>query len=728
MPGDHSDDRPWRSSLARKRTCALALVAGLIGGIPAFGQSGDAQPVSRRGDVGRLVDDMALVGAEGRPGDWLSYGRTYKEQRFSPLDQIHVGNVAELGIDWVYDLKADRGIEATPIVVDGVIYATSAWSTVHAVDAATGEPVWDFDPQVDRQSAINLCCGIVNRGVALHEGRVFVGTLDGRLVAVDAATGEVEWDVVTVDQSKPYSITGAPRVVKGMVVIGNGGAEFGVRGYVSAYDAATGELVWRFHTVPGNPVDGFENAAMEKAAETWNGTWWDYGGGGTVWDAIVYDPELDLLYIGVGNGSPWNRELRSPGGGDNLFLCSIVALDADTGEYRWHYQTVPGDTWDYNSNMDIVLADLELGDKTVKALMHAPKNGFFYVIDRKTGELLSAEAFAEVNWATGIDMETGRPIEREGARYEDGAEVITPGPMGAHNWPSMSYNPQTGLAYFPTIYQRYLYADEGVDIENFAASDWQAPSPTDQLGVSWTNTGEHRADGTRGTLQAWDPVAQKQAWEVQLPVAWNPGTLTTAGNLVIQGRADGYLSAYDAQNGKELWRYPLGLGVAAPPITYKIGDKQYVALLVGWGSAFAINGIEAAELGWSYGTHMRRLVAFSLDGETQLPELPPPSPAKPLEAPFFEVLDELAAEGSDAYGQCSWCHGPEGVAGGLAPDLRASPIVLSEEAFANVVRSGGLRANGMPSYHNLSDKQLNALRHYLRQQAEAALAAQAGGD
>ncbi|MCZ6658623.1 MAG: PQQ-dependent dehydrogenase, methanol/ethanol family [Gammaproteobacteria bacterium] len=669
------------------------------------------------------INDAALAD-ESNTEEWLAYGRTYSEQRHSPLKQINAKNVAGLKVDWFLNLPDAVGLVATPLVAQGVMYFTGARNIVRAVNATTGKLLWTYDPQLAKHMGERMRVAFVHgsRGVGLWEDKVYLATVDGRLIALQAATGRELWSVETIDKSSGEYITGAPKIFKGKVLVGNGGTEGGpTRGYVTAYDADTGEQAWRFFIVPGNPADGFENAAMEMAAKTWTGKWWEFGGGGNAWHGFTYDAEFDALYIGTGNGAPWNRKIRSPGGGDNLFLCSILALDPDTGEYLWHYQTTPGETWDYNSNMDIVLADLEIDGKKIKALMHAPKNGFFYVIDRATGKLVSAEPFAEVNWASKIDLATGRPVEIAAARYEESAALVTPGPFGAHNWPSMSYNPATGFAYIPTIHQVLRYSDDEVQLDTWKSPAWDASAPTEGLGVATEITG-NRSDGTRGTLQAWDPVAQKQVWEVELSALWNPGTLTTAGNLVFQGRADGDFAAYNAATGELLWKFPVGLGIAAPPITYAIDGRQYVALLVGWGSAFAaLGGEDANALGWAYGRHMRRLVTFSLDGKTPLPPLPPPEVPTPIEAPFFEVDETTALTGADVYGQCSFCHGDDALSGGSAPDLRASPIVLSAEAFEEVVRSGGARALGMPSFSNLSDNQLSELRHYIREQAELAL-------
>ena len=360
------------------------------------------------------VDGKRLANADSEPENWLSHGRTWSEQRFSPLQQINDENVGQLGLAWYFDLDTSRGQQASPIIVDGVMYSTSAWSKVQVLDAASGEFKWQYDPEVPKIWDVKTCCGVQNRGVAVWKGRVYFGTLDGRLIALNAETGEMVWQVQTTDPSGYHSITGAPRIVNDKVIIGNGGAEYGVRGYVTAYDTETGEQAWRFYLVPGNPADGFENTAMEKAAETWTGEWWKNGGGGTAWDSFAYDEEFDLLYIGTGNGSPWPRYLRSPDGGDNLYLSSIVAVRPDTGEYVWHYQTTPGDTWDYTAVQHMILAELEIDGRERKVIMQAPKNGFMYVLDRETGELLSAENYVPVNWATHIDMETGRPVETPG--------------------------------------------------------------------------------------------------------------------------------------------------------------------------------------------------------------------------------------------------------------------------------------------------------------------------
>ena len=444
--------------------------------------------------------------------DWPLHGRDYREQRYSPLAQINAENVSQLSLAWSVDLPDQRGQEATPLIIDGVMYTASAWNIVMALDAKTGRVLWRFDPEVNRAWSVNSCCDAVTRGVAYEDGQIFIGTLDGRLVAVDAKTGIELWSVLTIDPSQRYTITGAPRVVNGKVFIGNGGAEYGVRGFITAYDAANGEQQWRFYTVPGNPDEGFESKAMEEAATTWRGgKWWEVGGGGTVWDSMAYDPELNLLYIGVGNGSPWNRYIRSPGGGDNLYLSSIVAINPDDGTKVWHYQTTPGDTWDYTAVQHMILADLEIQGETRKVIMQAPKNGFFYVLDRETGEFLSAEAYVPITWATHVDSETGRPVEDPQAHYANEKKRVKPGPLGGHNWHPMTFHPKTGLVYIPALDLRFDFAQDNAF--KHSKEDWNT-------GIDFRESAppadpEEMIDNLReikGFVSAWDPKTQKEEW------------------------------------------------------------------------------------------------------------------------------------------------------------------------------------------------------------------------
>ena len=675
------------------------------------------------GSTAKLVVDDSVLADESLTSAWPAYGGTHYERRFSPLTDINVENVDTLKVDWYLDLPRDVGLVSTPLVINGVMYFSGTMNVVRAVNAVTGELIWEFDPKVGERLARKRQAGFVSsRGITFYGGKVFAATFDGRLIAIDAQTGQQVWSVRTFPEDAALYITGAPKAFKGKVLIGNGGTEIGPnRGFVTAYDADTGKEAWKFYIVPGNPADGFENEAMEMAAASWTGEWWKHGGGGNAWHGFTYDPDLDAVYIGTGNGSPWNRHVRSPGGGDNLFLCSVVALNPDTGEYLWHYQTTPGETWDYNSNMDIVLADLTIEDKKIKALMHAPKNGFFYVIDRETGKLVSAEPFADVTWATHVDPETGRPVEAVGVRYEKGVVSIAPGPWGAHSWHAMSYNPQTGLVYIPTLHTALGYDEVGIDADTFQSEDFRG-------GIAVNLSGAERPRDYPGSLQAWDPVAQRKVWEIPQETFWGAGTLTTAGNLVFQGRADGKFLSYDARNGETLWSFDAGLGISAPAITYRIDGRQYVSLLVGFGGGYStLGGPEAAELGWSYRRQTRRLITFSLDGQADMPGQPSALAPKPIEADFG--VDETLAEAGSALfnrskieGICWYCHGMGAVSGGAAPDLRASAAVLDSATFDRIVRGGALTQAGMPAFADLTVEELDSLRHYIRQQADVALA------
>ncbi|WP_320837994.1 PQQ-dependent dehydrogenase, methanol/ethanol family [Zhongshania sp.] len=656
------------------------------------------------------------------PVEWTKHGGGDAEQRFSTLNKITPSNIAELGLAWSFDLGVSRGIEATPLVVDGLIYVTATWNKVFALDAKTGALRWQFDPKVDRSKAADLCCDAVNRGVAYSDGKIITGTIDGRLLALDAKTGAKLWDVITVDQSKPYTITGAPRIVKDKVFIGNGGAEFGVRGYLSAYDISTGNMLWRFYTVPGNPADGFENPAMVKAAKTWTGEWWKFGGGGTAWDSMAYDPALDLLYVGVGNGSPWNQSIRSPGGGDNLYLSSIVALRPDTGEYVWHYQTTPGETWDYTATQHLILAELEIDGKPRSVIMQAPKNGFFYVIDRATGELLSAKNYVPVNWATHIDPKTGRPVEIPEARYGSKAPYLQlPGPFGGHNWHPMSFSPDSGLVYIPAMETPYVYANDK-DF-SYNAKGWNTGADS-AMGSLPTDVAQFKAvkAAVKGRLLAWDPVKQQPAWQVEHNSPWNGGVLSTAGGLVFQGNADAKLVAYRADNGERLWDFFAQTGIVAPPISYELDGEQYIAVASGWGGAFALvyGGLFPAESDAGVG----RLMVFKLGGKSALPDIADKVAARPA-PPESNANPETIAKGKIIYdSNCVVCHGDHVISSGLIPDLRWSPLLASDEAIQAVVLDGVLSSRGMPAFNGVLNKaDVQDLRSYIISAANEGLEA-----
>ena len=665
------------------------------------------------------VDANRIGNADAEPHNWLAHGRTWSEQRHSPLAEINQANIGDLGLAWYFDLDTSRGQQASPIIVDGVMYTTSAWSKVQVLDAATGQLKWQYDPEVPKEWDAKSCCGVQNRGAAVWKGRVFVGTIDGRLIALDAETGELEWEVQTTDRNERYSITGAPRVFNDKVVIGNGGAEYGVRGYVTAYDTQTGEQAWRFYTVPGNPANGFEDIAMELAAGTWSGEWWKLGGGGTAWDSFAYDAELDLLYIGTGNGAPWSRRQRSPDGGDNLFLASIVAVRGETGEYVWHYQTVPGDTWDYTAVQHMILAELEIDGYERKVIMQAPKNGFFYVLDRENGEMLSAENIMPVNWATHIDKETGRPVEILGARYDDlgTAKKITPGVGGAHNWHPMSFSPDTGLVYIPAQQEPFIYKlDENFEARaigmNLGVNYWDPVEEVNELPPEWGP--EHQ-----GQLLAWNPVTQQEVWRATQTTLENGGVLSTAGRLVFQGNSDEELVAYDDATGERLWSAPTQTAILAPPVTYSIDGEQYLALVAGWG------GIDSLFLGPIVnpdGTkrNVSRVLAFKLGGNAELPPLPE-LPAAPPPPDDFGSDAQVQAGAAHYMRICSVCHGIAAVSGGVLPDLRHSAYATNAAAWRSVVIEGALAELGMISFAPIfSDEDAEAIRAFVAHQANLA--------
>ncbi|HEU0184142.1 MAG TPA: PQQ-dependent dehydrogenase, methanol/ethanol family [Blastocatellia bacterium] len=686
-----------------KRQTKIAIVVLLVCCVlltPAR-QAQKRQPAAKKPAIN--IDDKALRQADARAGDWITHGRTYSETRYSPLKQIDSGNVKKLGLAWSFDTQTNRGLEATPLVVDGVMYTTGSWSVVYALDAKTGEQLWKYDPEVSRSYGARACCDVVNRGVAVYKGKVYVGALDGRLIALDASDGKVVWEITTVDQNQPYTITGAPRVVKGKVIIGNGGGEYGVRGYVSAYDAETGKQIWRFYTVPGDPSLPFESPALEKAAKTWTGEWWKMGGGGTVWDSLAYDPELDLLYVGAGNGSPWNQQIRSPQGGDNLYLSCILALRPDTGELIWHYQITPGDTWDYTATQHMIMADLNIGGRERKVLMQAPKNGFFYVLDRATGELISAEPYVEVTWAKGVDKKTGRPIENPAARYKNGFSLQKPGPLGGHNWMPMSFNPQTGLVYIPAQDIPGLYTPDTKF--KYRPGAWNT-------GVDFSPMKDAPPSLPPGHLLAWDPVAQKERWRAPYKMMWNGGTLTTAGNLVFQGTSDGRFIAYSADKGENLWESPVGIGVIGSPMTYEVDGVQYVSVMAGWGGAFALVGGYA--LTDANTRNVGRLLTFALDAKASLAVLPKRTlgQAPPVES---NATPEMINKGGVIFTQwCAVCHGVGAVGGGGV--ITALPMSKPEvfKMYKEIVLDGDYSSRGMPAFGKwLSADDVESIRAYI---------------
>jgi quinohemoprotein ethanol dehydrogenase len=681
------------------RVRMLALECALLAGTLLASAGVCAAPVDAK-RIGAAADNRA---------DWLTHGRTYDEQRFSPLAAIDQGNVKDLKLAWYFDLDTKRGQEATPLVVDGTMYVTSAWSKVFALDARTGKEKWRFDPQVAGDKAIDACCDVVNRGVAAWGRSVFVGTLDGRLIALDMSSGKTLWSVQTTDPKKRYTITGAPRVIKGKVIVGNGGGEMGVRGYVSAYDAITGKMLWRFYTVPGNPQDGFENPLMERAAKTWAGEWWKYGGGGTVWDSMAYDPQLDILYLGVGNGSPWNHRIRSNGEGDNLFLSSILALKPDTGEYVWHFQSTPAESWDYTATQHIVLADLTIDGRPRKVAMQAPKNGFFYVLDRVTGEFISGRNYVNVTWTSGLDPKTGRPAMIPEARYLREPAMVAPGPVGAHNWYPMSYSPLTGLVYIPALESASYYKHD--DKFEFRDRTWNTglSATRDPANAQTVTAAAKSSSGS--SLIAWDPVQQREAWRVAYPRAGNGGTLSTGGKLVFQGSVDGHLNAYAADSGAKLWSYDTQNAIMGGPMTFELDGEQHIATLAGIGGvamagALGGGGQKRSEFG--------RVVAFKLGGKAQLPA---------IEETVTRVIPDLRranATGDAEAGQrhydrvCAACHGASARSATSVPDLRYSATIADAATFKSIVIDGTRAEKGMVGFASvLTAADAEAVRAYL---------------
>lgn len=703
------------------RMMMLAGAAGTLCSMGALAATVKPPSAAAIAKATATIDTRAIAANAKTTRNWLAYGLDYSNQRFSALNQINVGNVDKLGLVWSYDLKSVyHAQEATPIVVDGVMYISTPWNIVHAIDVRSGKQIWEFDPKVPRDTGYKGCCDVVSRGVAIWKGKVFAATWDGRLFALDAASGKPIWSVDTFAGENPdfsYTITGAPIVMNDKVVIGNGGAEYGVRGYITAYDTATGDKAWRWYTVPDpTKPKGNGDGSLKMAAKTWDpsGKYWENGGGGTVWNSMAYDPQLNLLYIGVGNGSPWNNKKRSPGGGDNLFLSSVVALDPDTGKYACHYQEVPADNTDFTATQDIILADVKLGGKERKVFMHAPKSGFFYVVDRTNCAFISAENYVPVNWATGYDKD-GRPVLTKNFDPDHPFQTI-PGPFGGHNWSPMSYSPKTGLAYFvaqnvPTT----LTPDHG----------WERGKLTGepQQNLGW-NLGhflnvEPPTSEAFGRIIAWDPVKQKEAWRYHLPMPWSGGTLATAGNLVFAGMSTGHLMAFDAKTGKVLWEYNVGQGAVAGPATYEVDGKQYVSIAVGWGGVggFSMRATNHAGPG--------QVFTFALGGTAQPPQYPPYVMQPLLSGVKYDPQD-VEAGGKIYVENCVICHGVPAVGkGGSIPNLAyvGEAVINNLETF---VFNGPFVEHGMPDFTGkLSTDDVTKIKAFIQGSADQVRAEQA---
>jgi len=681
---------PHRRGIAASAVVFAAIVLGFVFQETLLGGTLRRQTTAAEG-IGS-VDGTRIARADEEPGNWYTVGRTFSEQRFSPLAQITQENVDALGFAWEYDMRTTRPLEASPVVVDGTMYASGNWGRVHAVNAATGEEMWSYDPRVPGSWARKACCGVVNRGLAVWKGSVYVGSLDGRLIRLDATTGEPLWEQDTlIDRQRDYTITSAPRIVRDRVIIGNSGAEYGVRGYISAYDTASGELAWRFYTVPADPSQPFEHPELEMAAATWDPqSLWEFGGGGTVWGGMAYDPELNLLYVGTGNASPYPVATRSPAGGDNLFLASILAIDPDTGRLAWHYQTTPGENWDYTATANLILAEMEIDGRQRRVIMQAPKNGFFYVIDRATGELLSAEPYVTVNWASHVDLETGRPIQVPAGNYDEEPKQVSPSWWGGHNWHPMAFSPMTGLVYIPTIEWPTIFA--------------RVPDPIYRPGqqtVGVTTQGgsfplDPPVEDAPHALKAWDPVANREVWRVGYRFPYNGGLLATAGNLVFQGTVDGRLKAYAADTGAEVANIEVGTSIMAAPVAFLVDGTQYIAVEAGYGGGANARpfpeGSAAIERG-----NAGRIIAFKLGGGgVPLPPLVDPRAEIPLPS-RPDASPETLAEGGRLYRRfCADCHRIDDHPT-VAPNLLRMDVAV-HDVFERIVLEGLLEANGMPDF------------------------------
>jgi len=670
-----------------------------LGAASLAAAAGLALPTSA---TGASVDTERLVASQSpeNAGQWMSYGRDYSEQRYSPLKQITVDNVSQLGLTWYADL-AERGgsYETTPVVVDGRIFVTAPWSKVYAFDAKTGKPLWKYDPKVPGEWAVKLCCGIVNRGVAVWKGKVIWGTLDGRLIAVNAKTGKKVWEVQATDRSKMHSITGAPRIADGRIFIGEAGSEFHQRGYLAAYDAQSGKELWRWWAVPGDPSKPFEQPELEWAAKTWNGEWWKTGGGGTPWDAITYDPVTDLVFVGTGNGAPWPAEVRSPGGGDNLFTSSIVALEAKTGKYRWHYQATPQDSFDFDNTQQLVTADLVIDGEKKHVVMQAPKNGVFYVLEAATGKVLKAHLYVPTaNWMLGFDANY-RPILNPEANYGKigkGFHVV-PSAGGAHSWHPMAFNPNTGLMYIPTNYSSFpLVAEAGAKMGNQLLSINVAKHPEDP---------PPKLEGAGSYLLAWDPVNMKEVWK-QPQGSSRSGVMTTAGNLVFQGSAPHSFNAFRADTGERVWTTDTQSNIVGGSATYMVDGEQYIAVVAAGQAGFGGGGYWAP--------NYARLLVYKLGGKAELPPAAPYTPP-PLNPPPEFGDETLITRGQTKYNEhCATCHGNDGRVSSIFPDLRYAGPLHSAEAFKAIVIDGALQQNGMVSFRKvLTPADAEAIRAYV---------------
>jgi quinohemoprotein ethanol dehydrogenase len=591
-----------------------------------YGQQNRPANTNSNGLTNITNDVLRLAGTanDPLPGEWLSYGRTQGETRYSAVKQIDPSNAKRLGLEWSYVMGAGgSNQEGTPLMWNKTLYGITTWSVVFALDARTGKELWRWDPEINQTTVRPvICCGTVNRGIALYNGMIIAPAIDGRLFALNAVTGKPVWETRIVYPQDQYTITMAPRIAGGKVIVGVSGGDKPTRGQFVAVDAQTGQLAWRFYTVPGDPSKGFENEAMRAAAKTWGGEFYKNGGGGAVWDGFAYDPEANLVYVGTGNAEPWVQKFRGAQNVDNLYTCSILAVDLTTGLLKWHYQTVPNDNWDYDSVQQLMLLDLNINGRMRKVITQAPKNGFFYVLDRVTGEFVSAQPFVKVSWALSMG-EDGRPVVNPAAYYDQDPISVYPTGGGAHNWAPMSYNPNTGLVYIPASYSSFPYQAQ---VELRPGSTGYV-RPSGQTKTIEPTLGPEPPAGARGGLQAWDPLNQRLKWNVEGGGGIGGGTVTTAGNLVFQTINDGRFRAIRADNGEVLYDIKVNRTGMAPPITYEVDGKQYVAFGGGLGRAATIVGPNKATV-----DNAPIMFVFALDGKAELPAPPPPTPAPAVPA------------------------------------------------------------------------------------------------
>jgi quinohemoprotein ethanol dehydrogenase len=685
------------------------------------------------------VDERRL--AQREPDQWLALGGDSMGTYYSPLTDIDVHNVAQLGFAWDYRLGTNRGQESTPLVIDGVMYASSNFGRVYALDAATGRELWTYDPRVDGAWARYACCDAVNRGLAAFDGRLYVGALDGWVHALDARTGQLVWKVDTVVARRahvPYTLPGAPLLAGSLLIVGSAGGDFAARGYVSAYDLKSGELRWRFFTVPRDPAQGAQDQPhLEAAVKTWNPEHrWAAGSGGTVWDGMAYDPKLGLVYFGTGNAAPYNSYVGGRHTGDQLYAASIVAVRADSGTLAWYYQTVPGDRWDFDSTQKLVLADITLDGRRRQVLMQAAKNGFYYVLDRASGELLSAHNFAFVNWTRGVDAKSGRPSAEAAADYGRSPKLVFPSEAGAHSWQPMAFDAARGLTFIPVIesgnvmvetrdrraglvegqFTTPAFVPEAYDPAAMRSLYGKLPPLTELTQGIKTDT------ASRGYLRAWNVAQHRTAWEVQTATSWDGGVLATAGGLVFQGDANGNLNAYSADAGALLKSVPVGSSLMAAPITYRVGATQYIAIIAGYGGGGVITGVplDPASAAYRYGNE-GRIIVLKVGGPlpplpplvAELPwPVPPPRPADPAQVGAGEVLYNRF---------CSRCH----VFGrGILPDLRRLQPA-AHAMFDSIVLQGAYAAKGMGRFDDvLTPADAAAVHAYVIDQAWRRQAAQ----